>query len=48
MASVEIKKNVEQWHVIEFWWNKAQKNLVFSGELRSHSGDKILLQTEVQ
>jgi hypothetical protein len=48
MASVEIKKNVEQWHVIEFWWNKAQKKLIFSGELRSHFGDKILLQTEVQ
>jgi hypothetical protein len=25
MASVEIKKNVEQWCVIEVRWNEAQK-----------------------
>ena len=48
MASVEIKKNLEQWHVIEFWWNQAQKQLIFSEELQSHSGDKILLQAEMQ
>jgi hypothetical protein len=48
MASVEIKKNVEPWHVIEFRWNEAQKQMLFSGELRSQFGDKILLQAEVQ
>ena len=48
MASVETKKNVEQWRVIEFWLNKAQKQAIFSGELRSNFGDKILLQAEVQ
>jgi hypothetical protein len=48
MASVQIKKNVEQCCVIEFWWNKAQKKLIFSGELRSQYRDKIPLQAEVQ
>ena len=26
MASVEISKNMEHWHEIQFWWNKSQKS----------------------